>query len=91
MDYLKKSLQELGSVLPAQGTFYEIGRRDEALLPQIRELCPPGSDVAVTDDIRLGGIRGIHPSAGLMADNTLDARLEDQKNWFTANAGLTVD
>lgn len=91
LDYLKKSMEELSGVLPAQGTTYEVCRRDEALLPRLRELCPAGSRVELTDDIRLGGIRGHNPSAGLMADDTLDARLEDQKDWFIAHAGLTID
>ncbi len=91
MDYLKKAVRELESVLPTQGTFYEVGPQDTELLPQLRELCPQGCPVQVADDIRLGGIRGVNLSAGRMADNTLDTRLEEQKDWFITHAGLTVD
>ena len=68
-----------------------VGPQDTELLPQRRELCPQGCPVQVADDIRLGGIRGVNLSAGRMADNTLDTRLEEQKDWFITHAGLTVD
>ncbi len=87
---LKTSLAGLVDVLPAEGTVFEIARRDEALLDSLRPLCPAGASFALADDIRLGGLRGINAGAGLVADDTLDTRLDSQREWFTTHSGLTV-
>lgn len=87
---LKTSLAALTGELPAEGTVFELSRRDEALLDTLRPLCPPGASFALTDDIVLGGMRGVNAAAGLLADDTLDTRLESQREWFVSHSGLTV-
>ena len=38
----------------------------------------------------LGGMRGVNAAAGMLADDTLDTRLESQREWFVSHSGLTV-
>ncbi len=90
VERLKSSLAALVKALPAEGTVFEISRRDEPLLEPLQSLCPPGCSIDLTDDILLGGVRGINAEAGLLADDTLDARLDSQREWFTDHSGLTV-
>ncbi len=40
--------------------------------------------------IKIGGIRVYCSEAGIIADETLDSRLEDQKEWFIENSELKV-
>lgn len=87
---LFESLDRLMALLPAEGSVYTLGRADSALLPSLAERLPQGSRIELTDDITLGGLRGENRSAGLMADDTLDARLDAQTEWFEAHSGLTV-
>ena len=47
--------------------------------------------VFVTDrQIQLGGLRAYCPALNISADDTLDTRLNDQREWFIENAGLKV-
>ncbi len=50
------------------------------------------SSVEIKEDvrIRLGGLRGFCPALKLVADNTLDSKLEAQKEWFIENADLKI-
>lgn len=87
---LQESLDRLMALLPAEGTVYRLGKADSALLPPLADRLPQGSRIELSDDITLGGLRGENRAAGLMADDTLDARLDAQTEWFEARSGLTV-
>lgn len=41
-------------------------------------------------EIRIGGIRGFCKELKLVADNTLDSKLENKKSWFVENADLKI-
>ena len=49
-------------------------------------------DVSVQADktIKLGGIKGFCESLGIIADETLDSKLDSQREWFYENAALSV-
>ena len=51
------------------------------------------SSVEINEDIkiRIGGLRGFCESLKLVADNTLDSKLEAQKEWFVENADLRIN
>ena len=40
--------------------------------------------------IRIGGLRADLPEQSLRLDDTLDARLENQREWFMEHSGLTI-
>ena len=46
--------------------------------------------VEVDDHIDIGGIRAINKTVGLVADETLDAKLYHERAWFAQNSGLRV-
>ena len=46
--------------------------------------------VKSSDDILIGGIRGYSVSRGLIADETLDAKLKDQEDWAAENFGVLL-
>lgn len=43
-----------------------------------------------SDEILLGGIMIECPARGLVADETLDSRLDSERTWFAAHSGLSV-
>lgn len=88
---LAESLKKMAARLPADGTVYTVCPRDEALCASLRALCPAGSRVEVAADIELGGLRGTNAAAGILIDDTLDTRLEQQHDWFTDHSGLTIE
>ena len=47
-------------------------------------------EVISADDIEIGGIRGFSETRGLIADETLDAKLNDQKDWAAENFGVLL-
>lgn len=47
-------------------------------------------DVEVDDHIDIGGIRAVNEEMGLVADETLDAKLYHQRDWFEQNSGLSI-
>ena len=51
-----------------------------------------GRDCAVesSDDIKIGGCRAELAGGSTVADDTLDTRLDAQREWFLENAGMSV-
>lgn len=47
-------------------------------------------EVRADSEILIGGIRAFNPTAGIMADETLDSMLEEQREWFEENSGMAV-
>lgn len=88
---LAASLGEMAALLPAEGTVYAVSPRDEARLAALSALCPAGSRVEIAADIEIGGLRGENTAAGLLVDDTLDSRLEQQHDWFLDHSGLTIE
>lgn len=88
---LKDSLTAMAARMPAEGTVYEVAPRDEALFPDLTALCPAGSRVETSADIHLGGLRGLNAATGMLADDSLDTKLDIQREWFAKTSGLTVE
>jgi V/A-type H+-transporting ATPase subunit E len=88
--FMKDNLKQMAEALPAEGTVYSIAGRDEPLIGELSSLCPAGSRVEVSDDVKIGGIRAANAANGQIIDNTLDSRLQSQHEWFTITSGLTV-
>ena len=59
-------------------------------LPLLQGKLPAGVALAADDTITLGGLRAANPATGLAADDTLEARLDAQHDWFLQNAGLEI-
>jgi V/A-type H+-transporting ATPase subunit E len=43
-----------------------------------------------SDDIEIGGIRALDPDKGILIDETLDTKLEDQRKWFIENCRMQI-
>lgn len=47
-------------------------------------------DVVCDNSIKLGGVKGYCEAINVIADDTLDTKLNDQRVWFAENSGLKV-
>lgn len=90
-EFLKNSLRQMIQLLPENGTVYAFAKQDEGLMTQLLPLCPPNSRFEVADNIKIGGIRAVNEKVGQIIDNTLDAKLASQREWFTVESGLTLN
>ncbi len=88
--FLTEAAKRLAAVLTAQDTVLRLRQEDMAHSDAVRKAF--GGDVAVvpTGAIRLGGILGESVSLGLIADETIDSRLDAQHEWFAEHSGLSV-
>lgn len=87
---LEQFASHIAKVLTKPGAVLYIREQDASFAPRIEAAFGNSCTVRQTDDIVLGGIRGYHAEMGLVADETLDSRLEAQKEWFTENCGMHV-
>ncbi len=69
--------------------FY-LRREDEKYTEAIAATVPQPCRFETDDGIRIGGCRAVSESSRLAADDTLDARLESQRDWFGEHSGLSA-
>ena len=89
--FLLHSVNNMVEQLPAEGSVYYLAMQDKLYQEELSKHIPAGSSLQFTDDIALGGIRGANSESGIMLDDTLDMRLDIQRDWFVENSGLTVE
>ena len=87
---LAKSAEKIGKVLDADDVILYVKEKDMAHKNKLVKAFGRKCEVAVSDDIKLGGITGLSRSLGRIADETLDSRLAEQHEWFCENSGLKV-
>ena len=44
----------------------------------------------MSDSIKIGGILAVNKVMSLVVDETLDSKLEEQRNWFEENSKLNI-
>lgn len=85
-DFLKKSVSEVQSALEDKKITVLVREQDMALLEKLDEKYSVKAD----SSIKLGGVKAVGQESGCLADNTLDLKLEAQKEWFLANSELKI-
>lgn len=87
---LFKSAEQIGKKLNADDVILYVKKNDIKYKDKLVKAFGRSCDVAVSEDIKIGGITGLSRSMGLIADETLDTRLSSQHEWFCENSGLKV-
>ncbi|MBR1731052.1 MAG: hypothetical protein IJ725_01285 [Ruminococcus sp.] len=87
---LIKSAQEISELFGDKDCVLYLSEADMGRADEIKALFKGNSDVKADKTIRLGGIKGYCGSMGIIADETLDSKLEAQREWFAENATLRV-
>ena len=87
-------LQKFAAQLPKKfqnpGTVICIKKDDEKFEDQLKNAFKGDCTFKIDAEIHLGGIRAYNSEMGIMADETLDSLLEDQRTWFEENSGMAV-
>lgn len=86
VDYAKT----ISKVLNKPGTTLYVCSRDLRLSQELKDAFGAQCSVEPSSYIKIGGILGMNSSMGIIADETIDSKLEDQSQWFDENSGLSV-
>lgn len=87
--YLAKSIEQLLQAIDGKVTVY-VRAQDKQKAEKITADLDCGAVVEVSDGIELGGAAAENESKTVFADNTIEQRLEMQKEVFMAQSGLSV-
>ena len=88
--YMSNAAKVICEYLEGRKAIVYIAEKDERFIPQLKRSF---SDCEIVTDstIKLGGIRCYCEELSVMADETLDSKLETQKKEFIARSGFTVE
>lgn len=87
---LKKSSQKISDMLDSTGTTLFVKKEDLNFKDEILAFFEKKCTVKEKNDIKIGGILGVNEKLGLIIDETLDSKLENERNWFSENSGLSI-
>lgn len=87
---LKNCSARISKVLVEDDTVLFVRKEDIKYSKIIKESFGRECEVKSSGGIIIGGIRGYSEKMGLIADETLDERLNSQKDWFAAKYGVTL-
>ena len=90
IEFLKKSSKEFAGALKGTGTVIYVKPGDEKYEDVIKRSFGSNCTFKTDDKITIGGIRAYNAEAGLIADETLDTLLSDQRGWFEEHSGMTI-
>lgn len=87
---LAKYAKAISSVLVEPGTIIYVRKEDLCFSDTIKEAFGRDCKIEIKENIKIGGIYSYNPNMGLIADETLDSKLEEQHIWFAENSGLKL-
>lgn len=89
-ELLKRAAEKFKTVFTKPGTVICLKADDSKYEDLIREAFGGDCTFEVDPTIGVGGIRAYNSGMGLMADETFDSLLEEQRGWFEEHSGMTV-
>ena len=87
---LKEYASQISNGLTESDTILFVKESDLKYSDMIQKAFGRKCEISVADDIIIGGIRGYSQSRGLIADETLDAKLKDEEDWAAENFGILL-
>lgn len=87
---LTDSAKAIADVFDGRDCVLYVNERDLGAAEGIKALFGGSTEVRADKTIKIGGIRGYCASMGIIADETLDSKLEAQREWFVESAALSV-
>ena len=84
---------EFGDCFRRAGGDVELFLRKEDLVfsDDLKAIFKNGCVVTESDDIVYGGLRAADRKTHCLADDTLDTKLKEQKEWFLEHSGLSIE
>ncbi len=90
LDMLKKDLKEVAEVFNTDDTVIFVKENDLKFEKEIKSSFGKKCEVQISDEIEIGGVMAVSRLMGRLADQTLDTKLLEQREWFCENSGLRV-
>lgn len=87
---LKQSAQEISELFDGKNCVLYLNGRDLDHAQELAALFGGSAEVKEDKTIKIGGIKGYCADMGIIADETLDSKLDAQREWFVENATLSV-
>lgn len=87
---LMESAKAIAEIFGDNDCALYVNERDMKAADQIKSIFGGNAAITADDSIRIGGIKGNCKSLHIIADETLDSKLEAQREWFVENAALSV-
>ena len=89
-DLLKKSSKKISSMLTGEKTLLFVKKEDMIFKDEIIKAFGKNCELKESKKIKIGGILGLNESLGLLIDETLDSKLENERSWFSENSGMSI-
>lgn len=89
-DFLKKSAAGFAAVFSQGNVTVYVRPGDMRFADDIKNAFGRDCKVESSDEITIGGCRAGVAGGSTVADDTLDTRLEAQREWFLENSGMSV-
>lgn len=87
---LKESAKAVAEVFDNCGCVLYLNERDMGMADELKTFFSGNVEVIADKSIKIGGVKGYCAGKGIIADETLDTKLEAQREWFVENAALSV-
>lgn len=87
---LLASAKEIAELFKDKNCTILINEKDLKLSGQLQNCFSGETQVKTVADIQIGGIKVYCENMAMIADETLDSKLEAQKQWFIENSALKV-
>lgn len=87
---LARLAQNIAAAVTDNGTVIFLKEEDLKYQKQIEKAFGAPCKFQIDGDIQIGGLRAQNFQMGIVADETLDSMLEDQREWFEENSGMAV-
>ncbi len=88
-EYIKKSASEIAKLFENKNCVISI-KKDDANKADMIKTIISNCTVEYDDSILIGGIKGFCEEMSIIADDTLDTKLSNQRQWFAENSNLKV-
>lgn len=89
-DYLKECARDISEILMRGDTVLYVRAEDMKYSDVIKEAFGRQCRIEVDKNILIGGIRGYSEVQGLIADETFDEKLKEQKDWAAETFGIRL-
>lgn len=89
-ELLNNYAKNISALFDGKSCIIYVNERDMALADQIKTLFGGKAELCADKTIKIGGLKGYCEALSIVADETLDSKLNAQREWFFENSGLSV-
>jgi len=89
-DLMVEKLEKVNKIAKGKHVQFTISDRDTHLPGLIKDICKESNEVIKSAQLHLGGFEATIEKDGIVIDETIDSKLEEQKEWFYKNSKLFI-